>query len=693
MHASRPTIAPIVLTALLLAAAPASAQEAQGARDPQISRDPQTSRDVTGSVAGGWRLRMANAPAFEDTAPLRTAADAYRKGDLAAGDAAAAAMTDPAMRQAAEWIAIRSAGRSIGFQRLKAFMEAAPDLPMQPWLQRRAEDALMIQRPRAETVLAFYTGRQPLGANGRAILAAAKAGAGQKAEAESLALSAYRDRALTRDVATFIETAFPLLITEREKTLRAHRLILLDQTGEGNRIAGTVSADHGKLAQAVAYAADSGRTMTLIDAVPPALRTHPSYIKARAQVLRRAGDTGGARDQMLQAPKSAADISEADEWWVERRMLARKLLDGGDAAGAYRITAEALGLSPNRRAEAEFHAGWIALRFLKYPQTAAMHFTASASAAETIQSRARGHYWLGRAIEAGAEGDKAEGYPAAARWSASYYGQMAAEKLGHAHLAIAETIASDADQAALSATTAARVIDCLLAADLAEFAAPLAIDFARTAPAEAIDAMAARFTARNDAATVLAIGRTGAQRGLAVEQHAFPVFGIPGYDPLPGSAEKAMVYAIARQESAFQPKVVSTANARGLMQMLPATAARTAQKFKVPFDSGQLTGDPALNARLGAAHLGELILETKGSLIMTFASYNAGGGRVREWVQAYGDPRSPDVDALDWVERIPFAETRNYVQRVMENLQVYRARLEGGRTALLIGKDMASGRR
>jgi soluble lytic murein transglycosylase len=564
---------------------------------------------------------------------------------------------------------------------------------MQDWLQRRAEDALVVQKPRGQQVLAFFKDRKPLGANGRAILAVAKQAAGDAAEARDLALSAYRDRGLTRDVAQFIEASFPDLITEQEKTLRAHRLILMDQVGEGTRIASSVSADHGKLAQAVAYAADTGRTMGPIDAVPPALRGHPSFVKARAQVLRRSGEMQAARDEMLKAPKTVDGISDGEEWWIERRMLTRQLLDRGDTAGAYRIAAEAVGLNPNRRAEAEFHAGWIALRFLKYPQTAALHFQASAGAAETPQSRSRAAYWLGRAIEAGADADPSDGYRAAARWSATYYGQLAAEKLGERHLAVAETHSDIADRATSGVTLAGLVIDRLLAADLAEFAAPLAIDFARTASAEMIDAMAGRFVARNDAATVLAIGRTGLQRGLPVEHHAFPVFGVPSYEALPGSAEKAMVYAIARQESAFQVRAVSHANARGLMQMLPSTAARTAQKFKVPFEASKLTDDPAFNARLGAAHLGELMEETRGSLIMTFAAYNAGGHRVREWVQAHGDPRSPDVDPIDWVERIPFSETRNYVQRVMENLQIYRARLGGGKTALAIGRDLRSGRR
>ena len=136
-----------------------------------------------------------------------------------------------------------------------------------------------------------------------------------------------------------------------------------------------------------------------------------------------------------------------------------------------------------------------------------------------------------------------------------------------------------------------------------------------------------------------------------------------------------MVYAIARQESAFNPRAVSSAGARGLMQLMPATAKRTAQRFGMGFDLNRLVEDPAYNAKLGSAHLGELMEDWKGSYILAFASYNAGGGNVKKWIDAYGDPRKSQVDVVDWVERIPFYETRNYVQRVMENLNVYRQRL------------------
>jgi soluble lytic murein transglycosylase len=233
-----------------------------------------------------------------------------------------------------------------------------------------------------------------------------------------------------------------------------------------------------------------------------------------------------------------------------------------------------------------------------------------------------------------------------------------------------------------------------MAAGLNQHALPLAIELGRfgTDPVE-IDAVADLFAAQANAPAVLAIGRGAVDRGLPVMQHGYPTFGIPKFQPLPGSQEAAMVYAIARQESAFNPKAMSHVGARGLMQFMPATAARTARRFNQPYHVNMLTENPTFNAMLGAAHLGELMEETKGSIVMTFASYNAGGKRVREWVEAYGDPRKPGVDVVEWVERIPIYETRHYVQKVMENLQVYRARMQGNFAVLRINEDMLSGRR
>jgi soluble lytic murein transglycosylase len=645
-------------------------------------------REHTGSIA-------ISAPSeSSQTALLRQAAEAYRRGDSAAGDAISANIQDQFTRRAADWTALRTTPRSLGFARIQTFIAENPDLPMQQWLQRKAEDALIIEKIRPDTVIGFFRDRAPLGPNGKAMLAVSLHAKGQSIQAQELALEAYRDRALTRDTAAFLAKSFPGTITDAEKVLRAHRLVLNNQSGEGLRFAASLGPDHLKLTQALALAARKGEASSILNDVPESMRAHSSYLLAKSQIMRRQDKPAEARDAVLAAPKTPELLADADEWWTERRVLARKLLDSGDASGAFRVVAEHAARTPGRRAEAEFHAGWIALRYLNFPQTGFIHLQNSLAAAETPAAKARALYWLGRAVEAGALGEDTPWFARAARFGTTYYGQLAAAHIGLDRLEIPVQDAAKGDVAAFRSSATGQIIHRLMDAGLESLAAPLAIDLGRTASdPSTLDAAAQFFAARGDATTVLSIGKAGAVRDLPINQLAFPLFGIPDYTPLPGSGDQAMVFAIARQESAFQTRAVSHANARGLMQMLPSTASRTAQRFKVPFNPNRLTEDPAFCAMLGAAHLGELMEETKGSILLTFASYNAGGGRVREWIAAYGDPRKPGVDIIDWAERIPFQETRNYVQRVMENLQVYRARISGNRSPLLITADMESGRK
>jgi soluble lytic murein transglycosylase len=207
---------------------------------------------------------------------------------------------------------------------------------------------------------------------------------------------------------------------------------------------------------------------------------------------------------------------------------------------------------------------------------------------------------------------------------------------------------------------------------------------------EALEAIAAIAQREADARALVSIGKAALQRGFPLDMAAYPINGIPQFDVLGDPMERAIVHAIARQESAFDPTAMSHAGARGLMQMMPATARETARRASLPFDWQKLGQDPLYAARMGAAHLNDLLKEWRGSYILTFAAYNAGSPNVKKWIAAYGDPRDPEVDAVDWVERIPFSETRNYVQRVMENLQVYRERLNQ-RTAYLIDYDLKRG--
>jgi len=366
--------------------------------------------------------------------------------------------------------------------------------------------------------------------------------------------------------------------------------------------------------------------------------------------------------------------ADGDQWWVERRLIARKLLDRGDAYAAYAIVRDNAAESIEKRIEAEFHAGWIALRFLNHPATAARHFADAASLATKPISLARTLYWQGRAAEAlGAHGEARGFFEKAADYSITYYGQLARAKLGLPEVQL-RTVGIDG-RAAFDALPMGKAVKRLYEAGYRDIAFALCADLAASlTDASQLDALAHVVADNGDARTLLTIGKTAVQRGYPLDVHAFPLLGLPAVEPVDNRVGKAMVYAVTRQESAFAPQVQSSAGARGLMQLMPDTARRTAKRLGVEFDLGRLI-DPEYNAKLGVAHLGELMDDWKGSHILMFASYNAGGSNVSKWVKAYGDPRSPNVDPIDWVERIPFSETRNYVQRVMEGMLVYRTRL------------------
>jgi soluble lytic murein transglycosylase len=197
--------------------------------------------------------------------------------------------------------------------------------------------------------------------------------------------------------------------------------------------------------------------------------------------------------------------------------------------------------------------------------------------------------------------------------------------------------------------------------------------------------------AAQDARGLVFVAKAAFGRGLALDAKAFPTFAIPPFKQVGPAVDPAIIYAIARQESAFSPRAVSSAGARGLMQLMPPTARAVAKKYGVAFNVGKLLSEPAYNLQLGSAEIGDLLQAYRGSYILAFAAYNAGRSRVNSWIQQYGDPRDPKVDAIDWVERIPFSETRNYVQRVMENAQVYKARL--GKGGPMIDADLSRGAR
>jgi soluble lytic murein transglycosylase len=607
----------------------------------------------------------------------------YRDGQSESGDAALTTK-DPLVRAAVEWAFLREHPVKAGIERIAAFQRAHSNWPVAA-MRKHAEELAGGESARPERVAAYLAEFPPTSVAGDIAQANLWRGDDTRAgEAKVLARKIWRESDLTSWQEKLLLKNFGAALSAEDHIYRADRLMLREQTAAAARAA-TLSGKDGQALFRAENDLDNGVAWSKISArVPAALRDDPALLFQRIHAARHAEHIDEATSLMLAAPRDPAKLASPDDWWTERRLIARKLLDIGDAERAYKICAGHSAVSNEAKLEAEFHAGWIALRFLNDPAKAAPHFEAMADLARTPHSQARAAYWLGRVAEAKGE-DGRPLFARAAGESLTFYGQLARAKLGDEAVVLSAPTPPAQGAARAEPVRAAELLFALGEKDAGR---QLALDAAQILrEPEQMAALSRVIENNGDARTALIAGKAALRRGVIVDSLAYPVNGLPDYVALANSASRSVVMAIARQESAFDATARSGAGAFGLMQMIAGTARNAAQRAGVAFDEARLKTDAAFNAQLGAFHLGQLLGEYKGSHVLAFAAYNAGGGNVRDWIKAYGDPRAAGVDPVDWIERIPFTETRNYVQRVVENLHVYRARL-GDRAPDLFKADL-----
>jgi soluble lytic murein transglycosylase len=627
-----------------------------------------------------------------DVALTKQAIDLVRRGKISDAGAVQKTIGDPLAQKLIEWASLRSEESSAGFDRLNAFVSANPSWPGIVTLRRRTESALWDERRDLASVRAFFRASKPITAKGRFALARALLAEGDSATAAQLARQAWREDTCSPQVERMVMESLGELLTRADHKARMDQRLYNEDVEGGMRMAALLGETELAIARArKAVIEKSSKAGALLEAVPAHARQDPGYIFSKVQWLRREDRIKEAGQLLLTVPRNAL-LHDLDEWWVERKLVARKLLDEGDYRTAYRVARDAA--SPPKelyRGEHEFTAGWIALRFLDDAQAAYQHFSRVGQGTMHPTTLARGEYWQGRAAEAAGHTSEARAhYQAAAHYPTAYYGQIARARLGLGEVALRRP-PEPANRAALMNLEVVRATQLLYQIDARDLVIPFVSDLAERVVDPGVLVVVADIAKKyDDARAMLLIGKGALARGIALDVYAFPVNGLPPFRIVGPPIDKSVVYSIARQESAFNPRAISSAKALGLMQVLPGTGKLIAKKFGFPFDQGRMLSDPAYNAQMGAAELGDVLESYRGSYILSFVAYNAGRGRVKQWIEKYGDPRAPGVDPIDWVERIPFSETRNYVQRVLENMQVYRAQL-GNSSRLTIEADLRGG--
>ncbi|MGZ6015716.1 MAG: lytic transglycosylase domain-containing protein, partial [Phenylobacterium sp.] len=512
---------------------------------------------------------------------------------------------------------------------------------------------------------------------------------GRVPEANALIKHWWRDKSFEADAQRNMLSRFADALSQDDHIRRADILLYGNQGPAARDMIALLPADQQAMARVrLALRGEARDATDLVAALPSDQAQSPGVAFERAAYMRRRGMEMAALAEAPFFPHEVATPDQGDRIWDERRHLVLAALRAGDARAAYAAAADS-GLTVGADgADAEFDAGWLALTKLNEPQKAARHFAALEKIGTTPVTKGRALYWEGRAAEA--RGDRAAAtdfYARAARHSTTFYGMLAAEKVGQRLTLASDPVITAEAKARFEGRDSIQATRLLFDYGQRELFRTFVLnldDILPTAEDEAQLIDLARGYGEMD--TSMRAARAAAQRGFILPQRAYPMRSAPDG----GAAEPALILAITRQESSFDPNVRSGAGATGMMQLMPSTAKILARKVGVSYSPSQLY-EPEYNMRLGAAYPGQMVDHFSGSYIMTAAGYNAGPGRPVQWTQFCGDPRGGSTDPVDYIECIPFSETRNYVMRVMENVQVYRAKMNGGSAPITLSADLKRG--
>lgn len=620
-----------------------------------------------------------------DAAIYDSAFKAADNGNWASAMQLAGSASDKTLRDVVMWRYVRTPlVDGPGVQTRVEFLKGHGDWPLSNAIRRQIEDQLLIEPHSASEVVEILTRFSPVSVNGKRALGQAYLSQGRPQEATRLFREAWVDGNFSKENEDkFLGVAAPYL-RSADHVARTDRLIWDGVYDSAQRMISRLPRDEGLLMQArISLGSGSGNASAAVNAVPAHLKNDPGLVFERVR-WRRKKDLTDDAISLLNTVKARGGHEAL--WWREQNILTREALERGHVTQAYRLAANHNHQPGTQATEAEFLAGWIALRFLHDPKTALGHFSKLYRDVEMPISLSRGAYWNGRAEEAlGNSASAREWYQRASRHPTTFYGQLAAARISVPLASLLKTDAQ-ATQSALSKNPLAgdkmmKVATQLAALRRHDELISFLLVLSDNNPDENVQRVLAHLgmtSGRPDYAVQVA--RRAARHNVVLLENGYPlpnsIRGAVTQQVRANGFRESVSYGIMRQESNFNTGARSSAGALGLMQLMPATAQAMAKKEGVAFSQPSLTGDPSYNTRLGNRYLGDLLTRFDGSLVLAAAGYNAGPGRPSRWMGERGDPRVMKADDIvDWIEGIPFNETRNYVMRVVEGAMVYRVRL------------------
>ncbi len=627
-----------------------------------------------------------------DTKLLTTAFDEAERGRWSTAHRIAARANEPLGAKILRWMDYSQPHNYAAFDEISTFISTNPEWPRQRQMQAAAETA-MLSILDTDRVRDWFRWHDPVSRNGRLHFADALIDTGDKARAAKFIRLAWVENNFSGKDLKIIYDRFKKILREKDHVARLDRLVWDNRQRDAKQMFRYVNKGHQALAQArMALRSFASGVDAAIARVPGELIETPGLMYERLRWRRRKGRDEDAQEILFDPP---TDLGRPKLWWRERVIQARRALNLGQVTNAYRLASEHGQIDSSTFAKAEWLAGWVALRFLGEKEAAFSHFTRLYEAVFMPISRARAAYWAGRAAEAMEDTEGAAlWFALAAQYPSAFYGQLAAARVGDGNALLFAREKRGVNGSRPPVVTehemfaVIRLLDYLGKDRLAGVFSSRLSEISKGPADYALIAKFAHSLGRHDLA--IRSAKQATRDGYISNERIFPVIEVPFSYPN-DDLEHALVLALTRQESLFNKDAVSHAGARGLMQLMPATARMVSQRIRLPYSKYKLT-QSAYNVKLGSTYLAEMIDKYDGSYILALAAYNAGPSNVHRWLRDNGDPRhDPGVDLVDWIELITIPETRNYVQRILEGLQVYRWQLGAEVGVASLEEDVARG--
>ena len=628
-----------------------------------------------------------------DARLLRKGLTAARRGDWQTVKQMKDTLSDPTAKDVLRWIrSARDPQAPMGY--LTYTTQDLSDWPRMTGIRAKAESKLFDEFKSGRSTIDWFQGREPVSGEGRAALARAYFSVGDETNGMLWLKSAWRDSKLTRDRQRELFKRYGKKLSKDDHAARADHLIWFGTShyAKAQALLPLMGPRERKLMDArMKLGGNRTGINAAVNALPADLRNDPGFLFERARWRRKRKSKEYALPVYLEMDRPATTAEGRKRVWNEKRLMAYWLINEGRFAEAYKLTRNIGETRGTAFSESEFLAGWLALRKLNRPQDALAHFQALEAGVSTSISLGRAHYWQGRAHEALRDGQQDAAYAQAASFPNTYYGQLAAKRRsGAAAVSLPPEVVSSDARARFEADRRVRAMRLLGEAGQERYFSWFA--FALDDELQSVEELSLLAELASDYGYMrpsLRAAKQAARFQTMLTDSGYPL--VAPIEALGDDFDTEFVYAIARQESEFAAGAISSAKAYGMMQMINATARTTARKHRITFDRNRLIADRDYSAKLGALHLHDLLDQFDGSYVLSAVGYNAGPRRASQWIANNGDPRTGEVDPVDWVEMIPFSETRNYVMRVLENQQVYRARRNGDTAPVTIDEDLRYG--